>query len=275
MLCGRHDCPGERLIQLEHHVAPPMPPAEASWGPCGQAIPCKGSCVCLLMRMIGAQADCLHGCGRYDCPGERLIQLEYHVAPPMPPAEASWKPRLMLLLGVVGPLTYMAGILALGIFKCARGPRCCSECMNTCDVCKTSAEASWKPHLMLLLGVVGPLTYMAGILALRMLKYVQRVCADLAASVVSLVLAPCSRMTVATDTAVRSLTLGGVKHVQMLTHLPVAAAQWSRCAQLHCQRLSSPCESSHASAEVFVCMSALHSRAVLKQGAQTAARRSV
>ena len=28
---------------------------------------------------------------RYHCPGERLIQLEYHVAPPMPPAEAIWK----------------------------------------------------------------------------------------------------------------------------------------------------------------------------------------
>ena len=47
------------------------------------------------------------------------MQLEYHTVPPLPPAEASWKPRLMLLLGVVGPLTYMAVVLALGIFRWA------------------------------------------------------------------------------------------------------------------------------------------------------------
>ena len=55
--------------------------------------------------------------GRYDCPGERQLQLSYHTAAPLPPAEASWKPRLMTLLGVVGPLTYMALVLALGIFR--------------------------------------------------------------------------------------------------------------------------------------------------------------
>ena len=92
---------------------------------------------------------------RYDCPGERLIQLQYHTAPPLPPAEASWKPRLMLLLGVVGPLTYMALVLALGIFKRAPAEAQGLAVDPRPHICKPPLlhqlqKAGWQLHLVLL-----------------------------------------------------------------------------------------------------------------------------
>ena len=67
--------------------------------------------------------------------------------------EASWEPRPMLLLGVVGPLTYMTVVLALGIFRRAAAAEqdlvgsLCRLCNASSGVgCSVSMQPSGTPR---------------------------------------------------------------------------------------------------------------------------------